>query len=61
MQEYEKQGTKFLIIFCKIRKKDENEFIKALNELKSKMLLLGYANYPRFCAEIMASIQVNGM
>ena len=42
-----------------MRKSDEAELVEALEELKSKMLLLGYTNYPEFCTEIVASIQVN--
>ena len=34
-------GNDYLIIFCKVRKKDEKNFLKALEELEKKMLLMG--------------------
>lgn len=51
-QEYLKEGTNYLIIFCKVRKKDKEEFLAALEELKSKTLLLGYNDYQDFCEEL---------
>jgi len=50
--EFLKQGTNYLAVLCKVHKKDVEEFVNALEELKTKMLLLGHTNYPEFCAEI---------
>lgn len=54
--EYAKHGTKYLCIFCKIKKKDKLKFLQALEELKSKMLLLGYLDYQKFCEELSRNI-----
>ena len=48
-KEYEKKDTCYIIIFCKIRKKDELRFLEALKKLENKMLLFGYSDYMDFC------------
>ena len=35
-----------------IRKKDEKNFLKALDELEKKMLLMGHHDYPAFCEKL---------
>lgn len=51
-KEYAKEGCKYLCIFCKVRKKDEDKFLEALEKLKSTMLLCGYEDYIEFCTGI---------
>lgn len=50
-QEAHKEGTDFVFIFCKVRKKDVDKFLTALDELKGKMLLMGCSEYQEFCEE----------
>lgn len=45
------------IVLCKVRKKDAERFEEALDRLKSKMLLLGYRDYPDVCSEITKMIE----
>ena len=52
--EYGKDGTEYKIIFCKIKKKDEDKFLAALGELSNKMVLFGHQDYDEFCQEAMA-------
>lgn len=42
----------FVIVFCEIRKCDEHLFLKAMEELKNKMLLLGHTDYISFCEKM---------
>ncbi len=51
-KEFGKKGNDYLIIFCKVRKKDEKKFLKALEELEKKMLLMGHHDYPIFCENL---------
>ena len=51
-KEFGKKGNDYLIIFCKVRKKDEKNFLKALDELEKKMLLMGHHDYPAFCEKL---------
>ena len=48
-----KEGEKYRIILCKIRRKYRKEFEKALGEFENKMSLLGYNDYGAFCREFM--------
>ena len=50
--EYVKAESPYCIVFCKVRKKDAERFEEALGKLESKMLLLGYRDYPEVCREI---------
>lgn len=47
--EYQKAGCDYVFIFCKVPKKEADKFEMALDELKRKMLLLGYPEYPEIC------------
>ena len=49
-REYYKEDSVYRIIFCKIKKRDEERFLLALSEMYNKMLLLGYTDYTDFCA-----------
>lgn len=44
-QEYAKEGSPFLAIFCRVKKKDSAKFLAALDALKNKMILCGYPEY----------------
>ena len=50
-QEYEKKDSPFLLILCKVRKRDVNGFLDALGELENKMILKGYPEYTDFCRQ----------
>ena len=54
--ELEKPGELYVVISCKVRKKDERSFLAALAELENKMLLLGHADYPDYCRRMMDSM-----
>ena len=43
---------KYVVIFCKIKKKDNNKFLKSLEELERKMLILGHTDYGNICQKI---------
>ncbi len=55
--EYAKEESPYCIVLCKVRKKDAERFEEALDRLKSKMLLLGYRDYPDVCSEIAKMIE----
>lgn len=55
--EYTKEESPYCIVLCKVRKKDAERFEEALDRLKSKMLLLGYRDYPDVCSEIAKMIE----
>ncbi len=43
--EYASPEGPYLAVFCSVRKKDEDEFLEALQELPDKMLLFGHTDY----------------
>ncbi len=42
--EFARPGSDFIIVLCRIRKKDNSRFLTAIREFPNKMLLLGYDN-----------------
>ena len=55
--EFAKEDSQYRIVFCKVIKKDAERFEEALGKLQSKMLLLGYRDYPDICMEITKMIE----
>jgi len=51
--EFVNENEKYRFITCKIRKKYKEDFEKALEELRSKMLLCGHTDYDERCDTIM--------
>ena len=51
--EYVKEKEKYMIVTCKVRKKYRKAFEEAMEELKTKMLLLGYTDYEEFCDNLL--------
>lgn len=56
-QEYSREGDKYRIIFCKIRRKYKDKFEAALEELKNKMNLLGHIDYEEWCNKFMKELE----
>lgn len=56
-REFCKDGSIYKIIVCRVRKDYEQRFIKALERLPEKMLLLGHADYQDFCEEVSNMVQ----
>lgn len=47
--QFKRKGTEYRIIFCTIRKKDEQKFIEIMDELKKKILIMGHNDYLDVC------------
>lgn len=56
LKEYEKENEKYILIMCRVKKKDSETFISCMEELKNKMILLGYTDYPEFCRNTLSSV-----
>lgn len=50
--EFMKPGANYVLVFCKIKKKDEVKFLAAIDELRKNMLLTGHNDYESFCSEM---------
>lgn len=52
------QGDKdYRVIFCKIKKKDLDKFKTSIEELKNKMILLGYDDYESIYSEVYNALK----
>lgn len=49
--DFTKDDSDYIFVYCKVKKKDQDKFIKTLGELKNKMLIMGYSDYESFCEE----------
>lgn len=47
--DFTKDDSDYIFVYCKVKKKDHDKFIKTLGELKNKMLIMGYSDYELFC------------
>lgn len=47
--DFTKDDSDYIFVYCKVKKKDYDKFIKTLGELKNKMLIMGYSDYESFC------------
>lgn len=54
--EFIRENSKYRVICCKILKKYEDSFLKALSEMYNKMLLRGFGDYREFCEDFNAKI-----
>jgi len=43
-------------VFCKVRKKDEKNFLSALAEIYDKALLMGYSEYEKYCDLLLQEV-----
>ena len=55
--ELAKDGDKYRVIFCKIKRKNKEQFEEALEELKNKMALLGHLDYEDYCHSILNQLE----
>lgn len=53
-----RDGDKYRAIFCRIRKKDRNAFEDALEEIRTKMSLLGHNDYEDYCRKTFAELNM---
>lgn len=56
-EELEKKDSPYLIIFCRVWKRDMAGFEEALEKLKDKMLLMGHRDYGEACSEVEKLIE----
>ena len=51
--EFVKDGEKYRVIFCSVKRKYKAKFERALLEIHNKMLLCGYNDYEDSCKEFV--------
>lgn len=53
---WSKEGDKYKVILCKVWRKDVPKFIRAMEDLKTKMLLIGNTDYEEFCERFLKQV-----
>ena len=59
ISEFGKENTPYIVIFCKIHKKDSEAFESAMEALKRKMIICGCDDYPAFCKSCIEELNLN--
>ena len=55
-EEMKKEGSPYVLIFCKVRKADATLFEEAMELLKNKMLIMGHKDYEKACQDVATII-----
>ena len=55
--EMARDNDKYRIIFCNVKRSQSETFVKCMEELKKKMILLGNHDYNDVCEEIISPIE----
>ena len=62
IREMHRENSPYRIIFCKVQKRERERLESALKDLKNKILLEGYKDYPLYCNELEEELEKeNGM
>lgn len=56
-REFGKDGCPYIVIFCKIHKRDRKRFLKSMADLERKIILGGHNDYPAFCRENLQGLR----
>ena len=51
IREMHKEGTEYVVIFCKVKKKYRTLFLDCLEKLDRKMIICGNSDYEMFCSD----------
>ena len=49
--DYKHREKNYVVVICKVKKKDVPMFLQALKELKNRAILMGNTDYETFCKE----------
>ena len=51
-----RSSPRFCLIQCKMDKREEQAFLKSLDDLYRDLLIMGYRDYEQYCAEVFPEI-----
>ena len=57
MGDYQYPDADYQVIICKVKRKDEREFLVALSELAEKMLICGHSDYEVFSELLIEKLE----
>lgn len=50
-EDYFRKEKKYVVVMCKVKKKDVSVFLQSMAELKNRAILMGNTDYESFCKE----------
>jgi hypothetical protein len=50
-EDYFRKEKKYVVVMCKVKKKDVSVFLQSMAELKNRAILMGDTDYESFCKE----------
>lgn len=55
--DYFHKEKKYVVVMCKVKKKDASVFLQSMTELKNRAILMGNTDYESFCKEQIRLMQ----
>ena len=55
--DYKHREKNYIIVICKVKKKDVSVFLQSMAELKNRAILMGNTDYETFCKEQIRLMQ----
>ena len=55
--DYFHKEKKYVVVMCKVKKKDASVFLQSMAELKNRAILMGNTDYETFCKEQLRLMQ----
>ena len=49
--DYKHREKNYVVVFCKVKKKDVSVFLQSMAELENRAILMGNTDYESFCKE----------
>ena len=59
--DYISPDGKYIVVFCKVKKDDEEKFIQTMEELERNMLLCGYTDYTSYYKDLFKKMEEEHM
>lgn len=55
--DYKHREKNYVVVICKVKKKDVSVFLQSMAELKNRAILMGNTDYESFCKEQIRLMQ----
>lgn len=55
--DYKHREKNYVVVICKVKKKDVSVFLQSMAELKNRAILMGNTDYETFCKEQIRLMQ----
>ena len=56
-EDYFRKEKKYVVVMCKVKKKDVPEFLQSMEELENRAIIMGNTDYKSFCKEQISRME----